>query len=70
MAIKANVELSFEPFMTPNFVRISPDGNNAILIATLPLKEINANTLDRLCDQFRTDIFKKAGKSKHVGLLK
>jgi hypothetical protein len=64
MTIKANVELSLEPFMTPNHVRISPDGTNAISIATLPLKEIDANTLDRLCEQFRTDVFNKAGKSQ------
>jgi hypothetical protein len=65
MAITEKFEISLEPFMTPNFVRMvtrSP-AEKSDRIPTLPLLEIDAETLDRLCDQFRTDVFNKAGKS-------
>lgn len=33
----------------------------------IPLRDLDALTLDRLCEEFREDVFKKAGKSPPPG---
>lgn len=51
---------------TPNFVRLKmppgqrQDGWNDA--PGIPLGEINADVLSMLCDDFRAEVFKKAGK--------
>lgn len=64
--MKANVEVAIQPFSIPNFVRRDkkaaaagdPDAE-----AAFELSAVDAMTLSALCDQFRADVFKKAGKT-------
>jgi hypothetical protein len=55
--VKANVELELEPFMTPNFARVANAEGKSF-----PLKELPAEALSALCDEFRRAVFAKAGK--------
>lgn len=64
--MKACVAIDIQPFTIPNFVRRDkktagpgdPDAEAAFELAA-----VDAQTLSTLCDQFRADIFKKAGKT-------
>lgn len=63
--MKATIDVTLEPFSIPFFVRRNPksavpgDDNSA----AFPLSDVDANALSALCDQFRADVFKKAGKT-------
>lgn len=62
--MKATIELTLKPFTVPNYVIAEPpkapgeqpDGS-------FPLSMIDAATLERMCDDFRSAVFEKAGKS-------
>ena len=61
--INMKIELKLKPFMTPNFVSAEKQeqftrGEGPCF----PLKDVDADSLSLLCDQFREDVFKKAGK--------
>jgi hypothetical protein len=66
-------KIALVPFTVPNYVRIQrppghvttredgfPVGNEGTFI----LAELDEHTLSELCDQFRKDCFKKAGKTE------
>jgi hypothetical protein len=53
------ITIKLRPFLTPNFV-ISENNNGTS--TTWPLKDIGEKELSQLCDTFRAEIFKKAGK--------
>jgi hypothetical protein len=61
--MKADIQIELEPFSTPNFVRQT---NVSLLPGAepgcFPLSALSAEALDRLCDQFRAEVFEKAGK--------
>ncbi len=61
--MKVNIELNIKPFRTPNFVSLekSEDGEDT---PGIPIKQLDAETLDRLCEHFTKDIFRKAGKQR------
>lgn len=65
MNVCINIEL--QPWATPNFVRakMSPrpkqEGVN-LESPSWPLWEVDALTLSQMCDEFRAEVFKKAGK--------
>lgn len=61
--MKAKLELELQPFTTPNFVRLAVDPVDASKEGfPIPLKDLDAETLEDLCIRFRADVFKKAGK--------
>lgn len=64
MAIETQIKL--QHFRVPNFVLTEPNvGRREDGFSEAPkyaLNELDAATLDLLCDQFREDVFKKAGK--------
>ncbi len=64
MSIETRIRL--QPFRTPNFALIEPKlGSRQEGFKEADkyaLSELDAATLDLLCDQFRADIFTKAGK--------
>ena len=64
MNIETKVKL--QPFRTPNFVlvesHVAPRQQGLVESPKYALKDLDEATLDLLCDQFREDIFKKAGK--------
>jgi hypothetical protein len=63
--MKMQIELL--PFSTPNFVlqkmapRLRQEG--LVEVSSYHLRELDAKTLAGLCDQFRRDVFAKAGKA-------
>lgn len=63
--MKATIILEIEDFKTPNFVRCKPKSVKGIVEddkRTIHLSDLDPTTLDRLCDNFRREIFKKASK--------
>lgn len=66
MKMKITQEIDVQPFMTPNFVITRmPTGKKQDGFQEapkLPLADVDAATLSMLCDQFRSDVFAKAGK--------
>lgn len=67
MAIETKVKL--QPFRVPNFVLTEPpagrreDGPIEVL-PKYALSELDDETLDALCQQFRDDVFAKARQSE------
>lgn len=63
--ILAKVDITVEPFGIPNFVRrakkTAASGDDSD--PAFPLRDVDVNTLSALCDQFRADVFKHAGKT-------
>lgn len=66
--MKVTLEVDLQPFTTPNFVRaVSPCGRKEDGVQELPcypLSSLDSLTLDKLCRQFREEVFKKAGKQQ------
>ena len=64
--MKATLQFELQPFVVPNFVRRKASGIELGREEemTFPLSDIDALTLDRLCEQFRNEIFRKAGKEQ------
>ena len=66
--MKATLQVELQPFQTPNFVRavskpgLKQDGMQEL--PCYPLSDLDSLTLDKLCDQFRADVFQKAGKEQ------
>ena len=66
--MKATLEVELQPFQTPNFVRAKAadvkreEGMQET--SSYPLSDLDPYTLSKLCDQFRADVFKKAGKTQ------
>jgi hypothetical protein len=58
--------IDLQPFQTPNFVigktTALPRGDGWHPSPKWSLKEVDAETLARMCDEFRAEVFKKAGK--------
>ena len=62
--MKHTIEL--QPFSTPNFVRpVLPIGRRQdgfVEVPPIPLSDLSVDTLEKLCAEFRNEVFKKAGK--------
>lgn len=63
-----NIEL--QPFQTPNFVigimAPKPRQEGFVQPPTWPLAEVDAETLAKMCDAFRAEVFRKAGKADPI----
>lgn len=69
------MKINLIPFTTPNFVSMErPAGLRQDGFKTdgvsFALKEIPAEDLAALCDTFREEIFKKAGKNDPMPIIK
>lgn len=57
---------NLRPFITPNFVMMkmpsSSRGSGWQQLPSVPLVDVDAQDLSEMCDAFRAEIFKKAGK--------
>ena len=66
--MKATLQVELQPFQTPNFVRavrkagLKQDGMQEL--PCYPLSDIDSLTLDKLCNDFRNEVFRKAGKEQ------
>ena len=63
----ATIKVKLENFRVPNYViharEPDPDRNNvATNTPKSRLNELEAETLSELCDNFRAEVFRKAGK--------
>lgn len=60
------MKVKLQPFQTPNYVIAeSKPGLKQDGMVERPMwhvKEVDENTLSEMCDQFRRDVFEKAGK--------
>ena len=55
---------SIKRWKTPNFITVEAHiGHGTIAVATAHVRDAEADTLSNLCDQFRADVFAKAGKA-------
>lgn len=61
MKVTVTKEYDFHPFRTPNYVLEVGDGSFSEN-AGVSICDLDAQTLDLLCEQFKKDVFKKAGK--------
>jgi hypothetical protein len=66
--MKVEMELDLLPFKTPNYVLVKQEpGKREDGFKEGPkfhLKDIDSFTLEKLCDDFRREVFKKAGKQR------
>lgn len=64
--MKATLQVELQPFQTPNFVHavVKPGKREEGFkeAPCYPLSDLSAETLDRLCSNFRDEVFHKAGK--------
>lgn len=59
---KAMIEVEVNSFTVPVYARIeNADHTDAY---SVPLSSLDSDTLSRLCDEFRGEVFRKAGKSE------
>jgi hypothetical protein len=62
----ANMQIKFKPWITPNFAHVEgPLGRRQEGVSFdrgFALSEIPVEDLAELCDQFRADVFRKAGR--------
>jgi hypothetical protein len=58
------MKLKLKPFSTPNYVIAEKPGRKEDFqtAPVFPLREIEADELAEMCDEYRKNIFKKAGK--------
>lgn len=63
--MKATIEVRLRPFIVPNFVIAESDTAAAKDDGvSYPLTAIDAETLDRMCSEFRDAVFKKASRQQ------
>lgn len=64
--MKIQIEIEIQPFTVPNFVRrvrlkdeiVGKDDDST----GIPIGSLDTAILDKLCDDFKANVFKKAGK--------
>ena len=61
-----NIKVKLMPFRVPNYVIAEQElGSRNDGFREAPkyhLSQLDSETLDRLCDEFRSEVFKKSGK--------
>ncbi len=69
VVIKSKVEFALKPFSVPNFVlcdgELRPRDEGFVEGRRFALHELDTDTLEKLCREFKTEVFKKAGKQMH-----
>lgn len=60
--MKADVGLDLKPFIVPQCVNVAGLENEREV--SFPISVISATDLERMCDEFRDAVFKKAGKPR------
>jgi hypothetical protein len=66
--MKATLQVELQPFKTPNFVlAVQKPGKREDGMQetpSYPLSDLDSLTLDKLCRDFRDEVFRKAGKEQ------
>jgi hypothetical protein len=58
--MKTTIEIELMPFIVPNCVHVVSGVSD--VVGSYPLSAIDAQTLDKMCSNFRRAVFKQAGK--------
>ena len=62
------IEVKLKPFSVPNFVIVEVESNprqeGFKESPKYSLSDLDANTLEKLCEEFTVEVFKKAGKQR------
>ena len=66
--MKVTLQVDLEPFKAPNFViaadKVVSKQEGMLARQSYPLSSLDAMTLDKLCDQFRSEVFRKPRKEQ------
>ena len=66
--MKTSIEIKLKPFKTPNYALVDEDAKpreeGFSEGRKFHLSELDACTLSRMCNDFRKEVFKKAGKQE------
>lgn len=66
--MKATLHVELQPFQVPNFVMAvgKPGARQEGMreLPSYPLSDLDSETLDRMCNEFRNEIFRRAGKNQ------
>ena len=66
--MKVNIEVKLKPFQVPNFVLVEPTPGRRDEGMKEPskfhLSDLDSDSLAKLCDEFRKQVFAKAGKTE------
>ena len=66
--MRIKIEREIKPFQVPNFVVIvtepKPRQEGFHPENSIPLSDLDASTLWKLCDDFKDSVFRKAGKAQ------
>lgn len=66
--MEATIKIKLKPFNVPNFVSLAgPElhaGEGFVQSNTFALSELDAVTLEKMCDEFTRAVFEKAGKQR------
>lgn len=60
--MELNIKLKVKPFRVPNYVLVDRYSSDPSNDTKFHLKDLDVDTLEKLCEQFIHDVFKKAGK--------
>lgn len=64
MNTELSVKVEIKPFQVPNFVMVDDAPDFISEDIGIPLSALDSLTLDKLCRDFREEIFKRAGKEQ------
>lgn len=63
--MKINLEIEVRPFTVPNYVITIPKtGGRNEETPKIAIADLDAVTLEKMCNEFRASIFKQAGKKQ------
>jgi len=66
--VEVNVKMKLKPFQVPSFVltepEVRPRQEGFQEVPKFRLSDLDSSTLDKLCEEFRNSVFKKAGKQQ------
>lgn len=72
--MKTKIEIEIIPFSVPESVTLKespgPREDGFKPSAKIKLSTLSEETLEKLCDDFREKVFKKAGKSPNRGIIR
>lgn len=64
MNTELSVKVEIEPFQVPDFVTVDDAPDFISEDTGIPLSALDSMALDKLCRDFRDEVFKKAGKEQ------
>jgi len=64
MNTELNVKVEIKPFTVPIFVMVDEAPGFILEDTGIPLSALDSSTLYKLCNDFRDEVFKKAGKEQ------